>query len=173
MALSILFSAEEIDRRISEMAAAIYSDFKDSTDLVVVTITKGSIIFTADLVRKIPLKMTLELVSAKSYRQGRTDAGELNVCMSLDPSAITGRDVLLVDDIADSGVTMTSIAKMLSSHSPRSLKTCALLDKPSRRKVRLDVDYKGFDIPDRFVVGFGMDSTDGTMWNLPYIAVVE
>lgn len=166
----ILFSSEEIDRRISEMASAICSDFKGSNDLVIVAITKGSIIFTADLVRKIPLKMTLELISAKSYRQGETEGGELKVCMPLDLSAITEKDVLLIDDIADSGITMSSIAKMLNAHSPRKLKTCALLDKPSRRKVKFDVDYKGFEIPDLFVVGFGMDSTDGTMWNLPYIA---
>lgn len=165
----ILISPEDIARRVRELAADINRDFA-GRDTVVVAVLNGTVIFLADLLRHLQLPLRLDFVGASSYGAGTT-SGELSFTRTarLD---FRGRDVLLVDDILDTGKTLDRVATHLRSFRPRRLRTCVLLDKKARRRVKIRADYVGFHIPDEFVVGYGLDFAERYR-NLPGIAILK
>ena len=169
--LQILISAERIQQRVREMAAEIGRDYHARGDVHVVCVLKGAFVFMADLTRALDLPLTLDFMAVASYAQGTTSSGEVRVLKDLD-TALQGRDVLIVEDIVDSGLTLQYLQGILSARGPRSLRTACLLSKPSRRTIDVAVDYVGFEIADRFVVGYGLDHAERYR-NLPHIAVLD
>ncbi len=167
--MQTLFSAETIADRVRAMAAEIRRDHPD--DLHLICVLKGSFIFASDLMRAIPGPVTVDFIALSSYGAGTSTSGEVRLQKDLD-SGIEGRNVVIVEDIADSGLTLTYLQEMLRTRAPKSLKTACLLSKPSRRVVPVQVDYIGFEIEDRFVVGYGLDHA-GVHRNLPFIGIVE
>ena len=151
----ILISREEIAKRIKEIAAEIDADY-GGEPILLIGILKGSVIFFADLVRELSVPASMDFMAISSYGAGTTSTGEVKMIKDLDKS-ISGKNVLVVEDIIDSGNTLSYLKRLLLSRGPKSLKICTLLDKPDRRKVDLDVDYCCFRIPDEFVVGYGLD----------------
>ena len=151
----ILISREELAKRIKEVAAEIDRDYAGEPVLLV-GILKGSVVFFADLVRELSLPASMDFMAISSYGAGTTSTGEVKMLKDLDKS-ISGKNVLIVEDIIDSGNTLSYLKRLLLSRGPKSLKICTLLDKPDRRKVELPVDYCCFQIPDEFVVGYGLD----------------
>lgn len=166
----ILLSKEQIDERVKEMGKQIAEDYRDK-DLVVVVLLSGAAWFAADLTRAIDIPLRVDFMVASSYGNGTSTSGSVKVKLDIRES-IAGKDVLLVDDIIDSGVTFAAISDMLRQNKPASLKTVALCDKAERRINGLEADYVGFKIPDEFVVGFGLDYA-GDYRNLPYIGVLK
>jgi hypoxanthine phosphoribosyltransferase len=165
----VLLSEEQIQQRVAELAAELRRDFPGSLHLVAVL--KGAFVFLADLIRRMPGDVTLDFIAVSSYAQGTTSSGEVRLLTDLD-MAIGGKDVVIVEDIVDSGTTLCYLQDMLRARGPRSLSIACLLSKPARRQVALSVDYVGFTIADRFVVGYGLDHAERYR-NLPYIAVLE
>jgi hypoxanthine phosphoribosyltransferase len=151
----ILISREELAKRIKEVAAEIDRDYAGEPVLLV-GILKGSVLFFADLVRELSLPASMDFMAISSYGAGTTSTGEVKMLKDLDKS-VSGKNVLIVEDIIDSGNTLSYLKRLLLSRGPKSLKICTLLDKPDRRKVELPVDYCCFQIPDEFVVGYGLD----------------
>ncbi len=166
----MLFSEEEIKQRVDELAAQITEDYKGSENLLLLGLLRGSVMFITDLMRAINLPMTMDFMSVSSYAGSKT-TGFIRID-SDHKTNIAGWDVILVDDIVDSGYTLYTIKKLLLERHPKSLRLCALLDKEDRRKVDIPIDYRGFVIPDLFVVGYGLDC-DERGRNLPYIASVN
>ena len=167
---SVLISSEQIASRIDEIATRINNDYKDSESLVIVGILKGSFIFLADLIRKIKLPVTVEFIGVSSYR-GSSSTGQVKIKIPFTGS-VMGKDVLVVEDIVDTGVTLSYLNEIFKEEKASSVKICALLSKPSCRKVQVNVDYTGFEIGDEFIIGYGLDY-DGRYRNLPYVAVYE
>ena len=153
--LPILLDAAKIDARIAELAAAISRDYQGRTPHLV-GVLKGAWVFMADLVRQISIHCTVDFLSIQSYGSGTVSSGEVKITKDLDVS-IEGRDVLVVEDILDTGRTYSYLQEVLGAHDPASLKLAALLDKHSRRIIPVEADYVGFEIPDVFVVGYGLD----------------
>jgi len=166
--VQVLISADDIQRRVRELAEEIHRDHPDGVHLVCVL--KGAFILLADLARNLPGTSTLDFMAVSSYGTSTKSSGQVQVLKDLD-SPIEGRDVLIVEDIVDTGLTLTYLQDILRARSPRHLRTACLLSKPSRRKIDVQVDYVGFSIEDKFVVGYGLDYA-GQYRNLPYIAVV-
>jgi len=164
----VLIPAETVARRIAELARELRRDFPD--DLHLVAVLKGAFIFLADLVRQLPGSVTLDFIAVSSYAKGTTSSGEVRLLKDLD-YAIDGRNVIIVEDIVDSGLTLTYLQDILRARGPRVVRTACLLSKPSRRQVPITVDYVGFTIEDRFVVGYGLDCAEQYR-NLPDIAVL-
>jgi hypoxanthine phosphoribosyltransferase len=165
----ILYNAQDIDRKVGELAARISKDYEDK-DVVLVCILKGAITFTADLMRRLTMPVELDFVRAASYGSSTRALRGVTVTKDLDAD-IKGRDVLLVDGIIDSGETLDCLRRRYAARDPASLKAVVLLDKRSRRTVDVPVEYIGFEIPDKFVVGYGMDCSEKCR-NLPYIAAI-
>ena len=165
----ILISEQQIQARVAEMAADIRRDFPDDVHLIAVL--KGAFIFLSDLVRHIPGKVSLDFMATSSYAKGTTTSGEVKLVKDLDLT-LDGRNVIIVEDIVDSGLTLNYLHEILRARNPRTLRTACLLSKPSRRRVNVPVEYIGFTIEDRFVVGYGLDYAEQYR-NLPYIGVVE
>jgi hypoxanthine phosphoribosyltransferase len=165
----ILLSEAQIQKRIAEMAQEIRRDFPD--DLHVIAVLKGAFIFLSDLARQIPGHVSLDFMAVSSYAKGTTSSGEVKMVKDLD-TALDGRNVIIVEDIVDTGLTLSYLQKILQERHPKSLRTACLLSKPSRRKVDVPVEYIGFTIEDRFVVGYGLDYAEQYR-NLPHIAVLE
>ncbi len=165
----ILLSEAQIQKRVAEMALEIRRDFPD--DLHVIAVLKGAFIFLSDLIRHMPGHVSLDFMAVSSYAQGTTTSGEVRLLKDLD-TALDGRNVAIVEDIVDTGLTLTYLQDILQKRHPRSLRTACLLSKPSRRKVEVAVEYVGFTIEDRFVVGYGLDYAEQYR-NLPHIAVLE
>ena len=165
----ILISEQQIQTRVAEMAAEIRRDFPDEVHLVAVL--KGAFVFLSDLVRHIPGKVSLDFMSTSSYAKGTTTSGEVKLTKDLDLT-LDGRNVIIVEDIVDSGLTLHYLHEILRARNPKTLRTACLLSKPSRRHVDVPVEYVGFDIDDHFVVGYGLDYAEHYR-NLPYIGVVE
>ncbi len=153
------------------MAAEIDRDYATDQPLCLIGILKGSVVFLADLARAIQRPLRLDFIGISSYGKARTTSGEVKLTKDLDGS-IDGADVLIVEDIIDSGVTLNYLSHVLSQRNPRSLRIAALLDKPSRRVCQVDVAYVGFDIPDEFVIGYGLDFGEKYR-NLPDVCVLE
>src|ERR671937_971170 len=164
----ILLSEEQIQKRVAELAAEIRRDFPDGLHLVAVL--KGAFIFLSDLVRHMQGDVSLDFMAVSSYAKGTTTSGEVRLLKDLD-TTLEGRDVVIVEDIVDTGLTLTYLQGILRARNPKSLRTACLLSKPSRRQVNVKVEYVGFTIEDRFVVGYGLDYAE-QFRNLPYIAVL-
>src|SRR6266581_6458790 len=165
----ILLSAEQIQKRVAEMAQEIRRDFPD--DLHVIAVLKGAFIFLSDLIRHMPGHVSLDFMAVSSYAKGTTSSGEVRMLKDLD-TTLDGRDVVIVEDIVDTGLTLMYLQDILRARGPRVLRTACLLSKPSRRQVDVKVEYIGFTIADHFVVGYGLDYAE-QFRNLPHIAVVE
>jgi hypoxanthine phosphoribosyltransferase len=164
-----IITQEEMQKRVKELGRQITADYQGK-DLLLVGVLKGAFAFYADLLRviRLPLRVDFLMVSSQ-HAKGRT--GKIKVVSEI-MEEIAGQDVLLVEDIVDSGMTLSYLKKKLLARKPRSLRVCALLDKPDRRKVRVAIDYVGFTIPNKYVVGYGLDYQNKYR-NLPYIAVLE
>jgi hypoxanthine phosphoribosyltransferase len=165
----ILLSQEQIQKRVAEMAAEIRRDFPD--DLHIIAVLKGAFIFLSDLVRQIAGRVSMDFMAVSSYAKGTTSSGEVRLLKDLDTS-LDGRHVMIVEDIVDTGLTLNYLQDILRARNPRTLRTACLLSKPSRRLVDVKVEYIGFEIEDRFVVGYGLDYAEQYR-NLPYITVLS
>ncbi|NUQ78055.1 MAG: hypoxanthine phosphoribosyltransferase [Polyangiaceae bacterium] len=168
--VSTLLSAEEIAARVRELGAQITRDYKDRR-LVLVCVLKGSFIFTADLCRAIDLPLRIEFLGVRSYGEGTSSSGVVQITQDLS-KPIEGEDILIVEDIVDTGLTIAHLLELFRTRKPSTLKVCALLHKPARTKIEVPISYLGFTIPDRFVVGYGLDWAERYR-NIPFIGVVE
>ena len=166
--LEVLLTAEDIQRRVANMAGHIRRDFPD--DLHLVAVLKGAFVFLSDLVRQIDGTVSLDFIAVSSYGKGPTSSGEVRLLKDLD-TTLAGRNVVIVEDIIDTGLTLVYLQEILRARNPRTLRTACLLSKPSRRQVDVSIDYIGFTIDDQFVVGYGLDCAEQYR-NLPYVAVV-
>lgn len=166
----VLISQTDIEKRVSQLGEQITQDYRDSSKLLLLGLLRGSVMFVTDLMRKVHRPLTMDFMSVSSYAGAET-SGFIRID-SDHKTNISGWDVILIDDIVDSGYTIYTIRKLLLDRHPRSLKVCALLDKISRHKVQIAIDYCGFEIPDHFVMGYGLD-IDEKGRNLPYIASVD
>jgi hypoxanthine phosphoribosyltransferase len=165
-----LISEAEIKQRVKQIAEEIEKDFKNES-LVLIIVLKGSFVFAADLIREIKSDVNVDFISVSSYSNQTESTGKVKLLKDLDAN-ITNKNVVVVEDIIDSGLTLHFLRDHLQMHKPREIKICTLLDKPERRKIELPVDYVGFVIPDEFIVGYGIDYAEKYR-NLPYIATVE
>jgi hypoxanthine phosphoribosyltransferase len=165
---AILLSREQIQKRVGALAAEIRRDFPDDVHLVAVL--KGAFMFLSDLVREMSGAVSLDFIAVSSYAAETTSSGEVRLLKDLD-TALAGRNVVIVEDIVDTGLTLTYLQDILRARSPKTLRTACLLSKPSRRQVDVAVDYIGFTIDDRFVVGYGLDYAEQYR-NLPHIAIL-
>lgn len=166
-----MISAKSIAARIEELAREIETTFKGTDKLIVVGLLRGSFVFIADLVRELDLPVEVDFLEATSYGDGMESSREVRILKDLR-GEIGGRDVLVVEDIVDTGFTLKHVVNLLGSRNPRKLKTIALLDKPSRREADVKASWIGFEIPDEFVVGYGIDFAQRNR-NLPYIGKVR
>jgi hypoxanthine phosphoribosyltransferase len=164
-----LFTSEEIQRKIHELGSRISTDYADK-DLIVVGVLKGALFFMSDLLRSLRISVRMDFIHCTSCSSRSRDGNPVLMLADMKEE-IRGEHVLLVEDIMDSGVTVDYLKKMLLDRGPASLKVCVLLDKPDRRKVQIEADYAGFRIPNKYVVGYGLDYQDRYR-NLPYIAVL-
>ena len=167
----ILLKEEEVDKRIAEVAAMINRDYAGK-EVHLICILKGGVFFTCELAKRLTVPVSMDFMSVSSYGSGTESSGVVRIVKDLDES-IAGKNVLIVEDIIDSGRTLAYLIEILKQRNPESIHLCTLLDKPERRvKKQVKVDYTCFEIPDEFVVGFGLDY-DQKYRNLPYIGVVE
>lgn len=169
--MTVLLTAEAIQARVRNLAAEIIRDFGPEDDLHFVCVLKGAFLFLGDLIRALNRPVSIDFMALSSYGKGTTSSGEVRLVKDLD-SGLEGRNVVIVEDIVDTGLTLSYLQEILRARSPRNLRTACLLSKPSRRMVDVHVDYVGFTIEDRFVVGYGLDFAEQYR-NLPYIAVLE
>jgi hypoxanthine phosphoribosyltransferase len=167
----VIVSEEAIRTRVAELATEISSDYNATDDLILVGVLKGAFVFLADLSRQMSIPRSVEFMAVSSYAQGSVASGSVRMVMDLRRD-IAGKDVLLVEDIADSGRTLKYLLDLLRGRGARSVRTCVLARKPTRMQVDLSLDYLGFDIPDRWVVGYGLDYAE-QMRTLPYIGAIE
>lgn len=165
----VLISEENINKKVKELAQKINNDYRDKTPCLI-GLLKGSFVFIADLAREIETNIEVDFMIVSSYGNDKIGS-EIKILKDVD-IPLTGRDVIIVEDIIDTGYTLEKICEVLQTRNPASLKICTLLNKPSRRKVDIKIDYNGFDIADEFVVGYGIDYAQKYR-NLPYIGVVE
>lgn len=168
--IRVLLSEEEVAKRIKEMGEVISSDY-EGRPLHLICILKGGVFFTCELAKRISLPLTLDFMSVSSYGDDTKSSGVVKIVKDLD-QPLEGRDVLIVEDIIDSGRTLHYLIPVLKQRNPKSIRLCALLNKPDRREVEVQIDYLGFDIPDEFVIGYGLDYAQKYR-NLPFIGVVE
>ncbi|MCM1181389.1 MAG: hypoxanthine phosphoribosyltransferase [Clostridium sp.] len=168
--IEVLISKEEVETRICELAEEINKDYA-KTELHLVVILKGSVFFACELAKRITVPVTMDFMSVSSYGDGMVSAGKITVKKELDED-IANRDVLIVEDIVDSGRTLFHLKKLLLARNPKSLKIVTLLEKPDRKTEDIQTDYRGFAIPNKFVVGYGLDHAQKYR-NLPYIGVVQ
>lgn len=166
----ILLTEEQIKEKISVLAKQISEDYKDK-ELLMVSLLKGSVVFMTDLMRALTIDCSIDFMCASSYASGTKTSGVVKITKDLDVD-ISQSDVLIIEDILDSGLTLSYIMEILIAKNPKSIRICSLLDKPERRRVPVNLDYKGFTIPDEFVVGYGLDYNEKYR-NLPYIAVLD
>ncbi len=166
----ILFSEEQLKTRVAEIAREIEQDYQGK-EVMLISVLRGSFIFMADLCRAIDLPCTLDFMSVSSYGSGTTSSGQVQITKDLSED-ITGRHIIVVEDILDSGNTLSYLLKILEHRHPASIRLCTLLDKPDRRVKPVEVHYSGFTIPDAFVVGYGLDYAEKYR-NLPYIGILK
>ena len=167
--MDVLIPADAIQRRVRELALEIRRDHPDSVHLIAVL--KGAFVFLSDLVRALPGRCSLDFMAVSTYSDGTSSSGQVQLLKDLD-SGLEGRDVVIVEDIVDTGLTLAYLQDILRARSPRTLRTACLLSKPSRRQKDVTIEYVGFTIEDRFVVGYGLDHSEQHR-NLPYIAVMR
>jgi hypoxanthine phosphoribosyltransferase len=166
----VLVGAEDLSRRVAELAERISRDYEARSSLLLVGVLKGAMFFLSDLMRLIDIPVEVDFMAVASYGSATDSSGVVRILKDLDV-AIEGRDVLIVEDIVDSGLTLQYLLRNLGSRNPRTLEVCALLTKPERRKVDLPTRYVGFEIPDRFVIGYGLDYAERHR-NLPFVAAL-
>lgn len=166
----ILFSEQKIEEKVAELGKQITKDY-EGKDLVLIGVLKGANIFMSDLMRKIDIPVTIDFMAVSSYGLSTESSGVVKILKDLDQS-IEDKHVIIIEDIIDTGLTLHYLCENLLSRKPKSLKICTLLDKPERRKVDINIDYKGFDIPDEFIIGYGIDYAEKYR-NLPYVATLK
>jgi len=166
----ILLTESKIQEKVAEIGEQITRDYKDK-ELLLVGILKGAVIFTADLVRKISLPLTLDFMAVSSYGSATQSSGAVQIIKDIEIN-VEGKHLLLVEDIVDTGLTLKYLLEILKSRAPASVRVCVLLDKPAARRVEVPIHYKGFEIPNKFVVGYGLDY-DQKYRNLPYIGILR
>lgn len=166
----VLLTEGEIRKRIRELGKEISSDYKGK-ELVLVGILKGSFMFLSDLMKEIDIPCTMDFMDASSYGDGAVSSGKVKILKDLD-SSIEGKDVLLVEDIIDTGITLSSLKEYLKDRKPNSIEIAALLNKPERRQAEMEVKYMGFEVPDDFLVGYGLDYAEKYR-NLPFIGSLK
>ncbi len=167
----VLLSEEQLREIVKRLGSQITEDYKGKK-LVLVSVLKGSVIFMADLMREIKVPCTIDFMSVSSYGSGVKTSGVVRIIKDLDTDVVEGSDLLIVEDILDSGVTLEYLIKILSARNPNSIRICTLLDKPERRKANVKADYAGAQIPDAFVVGYGLDY-DEKYRNLPFVGALK
>lgn len=168
--ISVLISEQDVDARIAEIGAQISKEY-EGKQVHLICILKGSVYFTCELAKRISVPVTMDFMSVSSYGDGTSSSGVVKIAKDLDET-IEGKDVIVIEDIIDSGRTLSYLLEILQKRNPSSMKLCTLLDKPDRRVRDVKVDYVGFAIPDEFVVGYGLDYAQKYR-NLPYIGIVE
>ena len=168
--LKVLLSEEQLKEKCAEMGAQITKDYAGK-NLLLVTVLKGAVVYMADLMRCIDLPCAIDFMVVSSYGSGTKTTGVVKIVKDLDQD-LSGKDILIVEDILDSGLTLSYLKEILEGRGPRSIQIAALLDKPTRRKVDLKADYIGFSVPDEFVIGYGLDY-DEKYRNLPYIGILK
>ena len=170
--IDTLIDPRSLQRRISELANEITTDYQNQ-EFLLVCILRGGVVFLTDLMRQIAIPHLIDFMAVSSYTDGRTKSeGRVRITMDL-LTDIEHINVLLVEDIVDTGHTLKQVLELLNSRSPKSLRVCTLLDKHERREVDINIDYVGFQIPDKFVIGYGLDDENGYWRNLPYIGVAR
>ncbi len=168
--LKVLFTEEQLKEKCAEMGAQITKDYQGK-NLVLVTILKGAVVYMADLMRHIDLECAIDFMVVSSYGSGTKSTGVVKIVKDLDED-LSGKDILIVEDILDTGMTLNYLKGLLSSRNPASIRIATLLDKPERRAVELQADYVGYQVPDEFVVGYGLDY-DEKYRNLPFVGVLK
>jgi hypoxanthine phosphoribosyltransferase len=166
----VLLSGEEVQARVAELGGQLAADY-EGREPVLVSVLKGSIIFLADLVRAMPIPLSIDLMEVSSYGTSTESSGQVRILKDLSTS-IEGREVIVVEDIIDTGLTLNYLLRYLHDKGPASIRICCLLDKPARRLAPIEIDYRGFTIADRFVIGYGLDYGERYR-NLPYIGVLR
>jgi hypoxanthine phosphoribosyltransferase len=166
----ILVQPDELSHRVKELAQEISRDY-DGRDLLLICVLKGAVFFLSDLMRHLEIECELDFMAVSSYGSSTDSSGIVRILKDLD-APIEGRDVLIVEDIVDSGLTLSYLFRMLRGRNPATLEVCALLTKPDRREVDLPIRYVGFEIPNRFAIGYGLDHAE-RFRNLPFVAVLE
>jgi len=169
--MNVLLDAAAIQTRVGELAGEIERDYPAGEEIHLVCVLKGGFMFMADLVRAMSTRVSLDFIAVSSYAKSTKSSGEVRMLKYLD-SGLQGRHIVIVEDIVDTGLTLTYLQEILRARSPKTLRTACLLSKPSRRQTEVAVEYIGFTIEDRFVVGYGLDYAEQYR-NLPYIAVLE
>ena len=167
MEIKELIRKEELDKRIEELATLIDADYKGK-EIVAICVLNGAVYFGTELTLKMKTKMKMEFVKISSY-EGTESTGKIVKQLDIPREKVEGKDVLIIEDIVDTGISMNYLLEHLKQKSPNSLKVCVLLSKPSRREVEVPIDYLGFEIPNKFVVGYGFDDEGGFNRNLPYV----
>jgi hypoxanthine phosphoribosyltransferase len=171
---SVLLSAQAIQDKVAELGAQVGADYRDAiaeNDLLLVTVLKGAVFFVTDLARAIPVPTQLEFMAVSSYGSSTSSSGVVRILKDLDRD-INDRDVLIVEDVVDSGLTLSWLLRNLATRHPRSLRVCTLLRKPDAARANVDIEYVGFDIPNEFVVGYGLDYAERYR-DLPYIGTLD
>lgn len=166
----VLLSSEQLQARVAELGRQLSADFA-GRDPVLVSVLKGSIVFLADLIRSMDIPLSVDLMEVSSYGSGTETSGQVRILKDLSRS-IEGREVIVVEDIIDTGLTLNYLLRYLGERNPSSISVCCLLDKPARRLAEIEIGYRGFTIPDRFVIGYGLDY-DERYRNLPYVGVLR
>jgi len=166
----VLLSKAALEKRVQELGSQISKDFKGK-EILMIGILRGAVIFMGDLARAIEIPVALDFMAVSSYGAASTSSGVVRILKDLDES-VEGKHILIVEDIIDSGLTLQYLVENLKSRNPSSIRICTLLNKPSRRKTAVTVDYNGFDIPDEFVVGYGLDYAEKYR-NLPFIGILK
>lgn len=166
----VYFTDEQLKAKVAEMGARITEDYRDKNPLIV-SVLKGSYVFMADLTRSIDTPCNIDFMVVSSYGKGTKTSGEVQIIKDIE-QPIDGRDLLIVEDILDSGVTLSYLMQVLKARGAKSIRLCTLLSKPARHKVDVAIDYLGFEIPDEFVVGYGLDYAERYR-NLPYIGILK
>ena len=168
---TILVTEEQLQAKVAQLGARISQDYAGK-DLLLVSILKGAVVFMADLMRAVTIPCSIDFMVVSSYGGTNTEStGLVKIVKDLDAD-LTGKDVLIVEDVLDTGVTLSNLVPMLKMRNPSSVKICAILDKPARRKTDIAADYRGFEVPDAFVVGYGLDYNEKYR-NLPYVGVLK
>lgn len=167
---TVLFTEQQIAEIVQNMGRQISKDY-EGKNLVLVSVLKGSLMFMADLMRAITVPCTIDFLSVSSYGNGTATSGEVRILKDLDGS-LEGKDLLIVEDILDSGMTLSYLLKTLSARNPASIRLCTFVDKPERRRVDIQADYVGASVPDAFIVGYGLDYAEKYR-NIPYIGVLK
>jgi len=166
----VLLTREQLQEKVKELGKKISEDYKDK-NLMIICVLKGGVVFTTDLIREITVPLELDFMAISSYGASTSTSGVVRILKDLETN-IEGKDILIVEDIIDSGLTLKYLKEMLISRGPNSVKICTILNKPQRRQENVKVDYIGFDIPDEFVVGYGLDYAEKYR-NLPFVGVLK